>query len=292
LNSEITFCDACDASIPDSDISRGVAGHADGRLLCTLCYRGRRRRRLALFALAPLAVLTAAALGAATAVLTIGAETGELRGRIHDLEERVARGEAPDDGLVRELEGLAEVDLEQTRAIELIGRASARRAGALSEAVEEVSGHTAILAAELRAIKERLQTAAAAPADPPGAEPSNDMELLLSLIESEDWGARLSGVVGLSRIDGPRVVEILTGLLSDSSSNVRGEAASILGDRGDRGAIEPLIGLLADPNARVRKISHRSLEKILGEAIPYDPLASEEERSSVVKLLHARFGSD
>ena len=89
-----------------------------------------------------------------------------------------------------------------------------------------------------------------------------------------------------------KVVDILIGVLSDSSSNVRGEAATVLGDRGDRRSLPPLVDLLEDGNVRVRKNAHRALEKILGEAIPYDPLASGDERGRVVKLLRARFGGN
>ena len=106
---EISFCDRCEASIPQSDVDRGVASRRDGRLLCAPCGRAERRRAIVRTALLPLSLVLAATAGAAVAVAVLLPRVRDLDAAVASLREEVRAAAAEDPALGEEIGGVREI---------------------------------------------------------------------------------------------------------------------------------------------------------------------------------------
>jgi len=88
------------------------------------------------------------------------------------------------------------------------------------------------------------------------------IEMLLYLLEIRETGPRLFALCMLSGTRDPNMVLPLIGALADNDDLVRGYAAEILGDLGDKRAEEPLQQLLDSPEDWVHKVAIEALGKI------------------------------
>ncbi len=280
---EIVFCERCDASIPHADLERGDARTVEGLLLCVSCRARDARRRLAAALLLPLAVLAAAALGAAVAVLVVAKPLRTLRDDVAEraAAEAVAKGERADlfGAVARMTEGEEALAAGIAEAV----RRAAADADALRTALAAAEARLLALEDETVRVKEALRglMAPAAPAGeaaPPPARP-DDPEAWLGLLEDADPGVRLSALVALEGEDDPRVAERCLALLGDPDGAVRAQAAAMLGSRRDERAVGALLDLLTEPDAAVRASAHRALAAIAGQSLDfYDPADPEEAR--------------
>src|SRR5262249_43018670 len=74
---------------------------------------------------------------------------------------------------------------------------------------------------------------------------------------------RLHAVWGLGQIarQSPETAKALVPLLADKDVEVRSQAAKVLGDIGDKSAVDPLLKLLTDGNGRARFFAAQALGK-------------------------------
>jgi HEAT repeat protein len=105
---------------------------------------------------------------------------------------------------------------------------------------------------------------------------SRDARAVPSLIRvlvtdtSVDGEIRVAAVANLAAIGDRRAVEPLLGALADPADIVRDAAAAALGDLGDDRAIEPLIPCFADRAFFVRSTASRALTRLTGEDFGVD----------------------
>jgi hypothetical protein len=282
---EITFCDRCDASIPQTDLERGAARQRGGNVVCAHCVARERRSRVALLVLAPLSLLAAAALGAVAAVASLSPRMSALEERLGALQAEASEPAAPDAGLVAEMRGIRAVDGEQSRAISGLVEAVERNARDLSGALEELAGRLTPLGEEIRSIKEHLLAGGENEGTPPSGAPGDggaELEIWLPLVEDADPGVRLSALVALEDSGDERVTAAAIEALADPDSLVRAQAAQMLGARREERAAKGLIDLLEDANVRVRAVAVKALEAIAGSDFGYDPTDPEEERKKAI----------
>ena len=138
-------------------------------------------------------------------------------------------------------------------------------AGGFEErAIEELVG---LLGHEDQRIRQRAQFALA---DLSGEA----VEPLRNALDSDQEMSRLHAVWGLGQIarDHAEVIEDVVAALGDRSSNVRGQAARVLGDLRAEHAVEALVGRLDDEAPRVRLHASIALGK-LGDAGTAGPIA-------------------
>jgi hypothetical protein len=297
---EIEFCERCDASIPRSDIDRGVARRIEGLLLCAPCRARDSRRRRAVLLVGPLALLAAAALGAAAAVLVLRPRLSAIDDRIRGVEARGAETAAAVAPLAEGIGELGRADGRLSEGLSAVAGRAGRSAEDFAAAVERLEGRLAVLSTEFAALKDRVremvvEAPAVAPAAPPAAAPAEapaaDPGSWLELLSDPDPGVRLSALVALESVMDPRVNSEAVRLLGDADAVVRGEAAKIVGDRAELRGVPGLLGLLSDASVRVRSCAHRALEAISGRALPaYDPLAPEAEREAAAARLREVLG--
>ncbi len=82
--------------------------------------------------------------------------------------------------------------------------------------------------------------------------------LIAPMLKEEDWEVRHLAVYALAT-SGAAATGLVSEALHDENWEVRQLAASVLGDLGDRGAVEPLVGALQDESWQVRHLAANSL---------------------------------
>lgn len=285
---DIRFCDLCDASIPESDLARGVARRPGGRWLCAPCRKATSYRRVATGLLLPLAFLAAAASGAAVAVKVMEPRANRLEVEVGDLRTSLAAATAEDPVLTDILATLARTDDELARAVRTLESAQADRGAGIDEALAAIGDRMAAVEDSIAEVREYIAERDARAGSGSGGDevpqptppPTIGVEDWLPHVADADPGVRLSALVALEGAEDPRVAAAARVALGDSDAIVRAQAATMLGDRGDPGAIPGLTDLLTDPNLRVRSVAHRALERIAGVSLPYDAADSEAERQA------------
>ncbi|MCU0727508.1 MAG: HEAT repeat domain-containing protein [Planctomycetes bacterium] len=294
---EIEFCERCDASIPRSDVERGVARRIEGVLLCAPCRARDTRRRRAVLFVGPLAVLAAAALGAAVAVLLLGPRLVAIDGRVRGVAADAAAGRREVGSLREVMADLRRSDEDLAKGLTAVAERAGRSTGEVAVAIARIEERLGMLEREVLALKEHLREASVGPpAEPVEAPaiapaPAVDPEPWLDLLADPDPGVRLSALVALAPVEDPRVATEAIRLLADSDAVVRGEAAKLVGDRREAAGIPGLLLLLSDGSARVRARAHRALEAISGRDLAgYDPVAPEAEREAAAAALRAALG--
>jgi len=124
-------------------------------------------------------------------------------------------------------------------------------------------------AGEFQGLRERAREALIGLGNSPSAP--RVVEVLVGLLGDEDENVRGRAASALGEVGQaePGVVEVLVGLLGDEDENVRGRAASALGRLGqaEPGVVEGLVGLLGDEEANVRGSAASALGR-LGQAEP------------------------
>jgi hypothetical protein len=98
-----------------------------------------------------------------------------------------------------------------------------------------------------------------------------------------DAGTRWSAVEKLTGSGDKRVVAHLLPVLKDNDPFVRRICAAGLGELGAREAVGGLIDALTDQESIVRDASYRSLRKLTGQNLAFDPEASAEKRAEGVR---------
>jgi hypothetical protein len=279
---EISFCDDCNSSIPLSDLERGVARRTGGRLLCAPCVSKARRAFLTRTVILPLALLVAAAGGAALAVAVMSPRLSTLDGRLSQVREEVRALPAPEVAAAKEVEGVLALQREQARSLEELGRSLAARDEVLGKAVEGVGSKIDAIAGELRAVKERLAEMAeeagpAAPAAGPSGDGGLDVDTALGLLERDAPLTRLSALAELEGVDDPRVTKAVVTSLYDGDPSVRAKAVEMTGRRKVRTAVPRLVQLLEEDLA-IRKRANEALIAITGIDFQFDPTEPDEKK--------------
>jgi hypothetical protein len=286
---EITFCDRCDASIPQADLERRAARQRGGLVICAHCLARERRSRMAVLVLGPLSLLAAAALGAVGAVLVLTPRLEVLEAQVRGIDVDPS---AAHKGLRAEMQGIRQVDLEQSRAISDLRDAVDQNARDVSASLRKMAAHLTPLEAEVRAVKEHilgggaggapLSTAPEPAETPKPAEPDALLETWLPLVEDPDPGVRLSALVALEASRDERVTSAALEALEDPDSLVRAQAVQMLGERKEEKASPGLIGSLSDTSVRVRAVAEKALTAIAGTDYGYDPTDPEEQRKKAI----------
>lgn len=284
---EITFCDRCDASIPQADLERRAARQRGGLLICAHCLARERRSRMAVLVLGPLSLLAAAALGAVGAVLVLTPRLEALEAQVRGIDVEASAPAASDKGLRAEMRGIQQVDLEQSRAISGLRDAVDRNAREVSGSLRKIAAHLTPLEAEVRAVKERILgggAGGAPPAEVPEPAEGSDavLETWLPLVEDPDPGVRLSALMALEASRDERVTSVALEALEDPDSLVRAQAVQMLGERKEEKAIPGLIDCLSDGSVRVRAVAAKALTAIAGTDCGYDPTDPEEQRKKAI----------
>ena len=83
----------------------------------------------------------------------------------------------------------------------------------------------------------------------------------MALFSDEDQDVRMSAAYSTARIGRPALKPLISAL-KDGSNDIKIGAAFALGEMGDPEAIEPLKGLLDDPNNNVNIAAKGAVEKI------------------------------
>jgi hypothetical protein len=286
---DIRFCDQCDSSIPEADLERGAARMTGRSLLCASCRGVRLRAMLSRSVLLPLALLAVAALGAFTSVRVLRPQIEDLRSEVSELRIAVARVPPPDTGLADELRGLRSLMRENVAAQvgtqEAMLEAQAMAGRDLATAIETISDQMVVLAAETRAVKERVAALGESqPREPGGTDPGTlpGLDALLTMTEDTDSGIRFSALLEIADKEDPRVTKRVLSMLSDLDADVRSAAARILGERAVPAAITPLIGLLEDPKVLVRDEAAKALLVLTGEDFEYSATDPEAKRAKAI----------
>ena len=316
---DIRFCDQCDASIPESDVDRGVASRMEGRLLCSLCLPRAKRQRTLTFLLQPLALLAAVALGAAAAVWLVTPRIDALNARVSSLTRSIEDRPAVDPSVVKTLDRLGQLGQSLMQANEDLESSAARHDTELATAIADNQEKLEDLAAAISAIRAFL--AAAADPEPPREEPDSDqpqpldpqpldpqpldpqpvkpqsvkpatvdLDTWLPFADDPDSGVRLSALVAMEPSRDPRVLAVARTALSDGDPVVRAQAAKMVADRDDQESVSALVDLLQDGNSRVRVVAHRALEMLTGLQLAYDGADSEQARSAAVRAIRELLG--
>jgi HEAT repeat protein len=222
-------------------------------------------------------------------------------------EARVREGELTETraalaGLTARMQELEHAG-EQTAALERRLDKFDARLGAiddLSSRVQHQSGaleKLAVTVAELGAaqarekqkeppvrVSEPAKPAAAAPVAPLASAPGGALwEKWVADLTSPDSGTRWQAVQSLGGTKDAAVVPHLVPMLADADIFVRMAACRHLGDLGSIEAIPGLIDTLEDDEASVREAALVALRSLSGQAIPFDPLARDGDRSKRVK---------
>jgi HEAT repeat protein len=298
---DIRFCDQCDASIPESDVDQGAATRLDGRLLCSICLPRAKRQRIIGILVQPLALLAAAALGAAGAVLLLSPKIDTLSTELLAQKNSSADRPAVSPAVVQSLENLGDMSLRLAEAQKTFEAAVEQRDGEVTAALADNAEKLTALAGEIREIRVFLAEAAkppaaspptnpeVAPAEPEAA-PEVDLATWLPLAADPDSGVRLSALVALEPSRDPRVLTAARQALSDGDAVVRAQAAKMVADRGDQESVATLIDLLMDRNSRVRAVAHRSLETLTGLELDFDTTDAEDTRRGAVEAIRKLLG--
>ncbi len=98
-------------------------------------------------------------------------------------------------------------------------------------------------------------------------------------LKDEDAGNRFEAVDQLVQSQHPSVLEPLLPMLRDSDAFVRRLTAEGLASFKDKLSVDALIIALADRESIVRHTAHASLKKLTVQTIPFDPDGSGSSRS-------------
>ena len=79
----------------------------------------------------------------------------------------------------------------------------------------------------------------------------------------------------------PRVLDPVLPLASDADPFVRRLVLEGISEFRDRRVVDTLLVALADPEEIVRFTAHASLKRVTGQNLPFDPDASDSERSAM-----------
>lgn len=212
-------------------------------------------------------------------------EDAELRsslqaftGRLQELEQAVAEGAALERRLDKLDERLAVLDdlasrvQHQTGAMDQLTLTVAELVAARARATEHVAEQ-----------KGAAQSQSAAPAASAPAPVSAPWQKWVPDLASSDSGTRWQAVQSLGDTHDVAVVPHLVPMLEDADIFVRMAACRYLGDLQGMDAVPPLIDTLEDEEASVREAALVALHSLTKQAIPFDPLARDGERSKRVK---------
>ena len=116
-----------------------------------------------------------------------------------------------------------------------------------------------------------------------GWKPVNQTERSIYLMALQEWDE-------VVKIGAPAIAPLIA-VLRDEDANVRRNAAKDLGKIGDKRAVEPLIAILEDPDWRIRSDAVLALGKI-GDKKAVDPLidALKDKDSSVRRMAAETLG--
>ena len=96
-----------------------------------------------------------------------------------------------------------------------------------------------------------------------------------------DAGTRFEAVEELLSSGDPRVLDPVLPLANDADPFVRRLVLEGISEFRDRKVVDTLLVALADPEEIVRFTAHASLKSVTGQNLPFDPDASDSERSAM-----------
>jgi hypothetical protein len=227
--------------------------------------------------------LAALAAGTGAAVEPVQASVRSLEQK---LEAGLAIGQGSRDELKKSLENLAQRQSAADGVLVALGEELRKMAGDL-QAVRQMP-----LAPGTFGGGPPSGAGDGGPAAPPGvaAGPRGEdsgippaLSHFVKQLADPDAGTRWTAVEKLSGSGEKRVVSHLVPVLKDVDPFVRRICAAGLGELGAREAAAGLIEALADGESIVRDAAYRSLRKLTGQNIVFDPEASADKRAEGVR---------
>ncbi len=335
---ELFFCDLCHEAVPQADLDSGRASLKGNRVICRPCNGAMgtgdstsppsskaspKRNSLvsptvaAVLGIAAIALSLVAVIALLIRVEMQGRqaknEKASLEARIAHLEERqagtrdgmIARArQAGEDAIYSELgrfetyerqmaeirKALLESDLEATETPgELTVSPLAQRLAASdqSEQVAELEEQLLFLQArvfELLETSTREGVRAAAPEpEPKMLLPEGEVGKLVAQLTHADPIERVSALYALANVTDVGVVRNVTPLLQDPDAYIRALSARILERMKARSAVQSLIEALGDVDVGVREAAVSALRTISSRQFQFDPRGPGGERYSATK---------
>ncbi len=201
---------------------------------------------------------------------------------LEDLSKALDRHGARFDGLEK---GLGEVQAGQVQ--------QQARAALVQDELRNLAGELAEIRAMPRAAPVRSAPGDVDPGSPivgggdpiePIADPNalpGPLAHQVRRLADADAGTRFEAVEELLSSGDPRVLDPVLPLSSDADPFVRRLVLEGISEFRDRRVVDTLLVALADPEEIVRFTAHASLKRVTNQNLPFDPDASDSERSAM-----------